>query len=112
MLQFEPEADAYWTDHPARLAGEALRLKSSMKSFLYLEPLLPPPPYTWLITTLPEPSADSPPPVDSPRSAEPQPWPAAPTAHATATNPHLASLWLMVDALHESSTAGNDRLLA
>src|SRR4051812_24356964 len=52
-----PAAEAYWTDHPAKLTGEALRLYSSMKSFLNVEPALPPPPYTWLITTVVLPAA-------------------------------------------------------
>ena len=44
-------AAAYWTDHPARGTGTLPRLWSSMKSFLYVAPALPPPPYTWLMTT-------------------------------------------------------------
>src|SRR6186713_455291 len=36
---------------PARLTGLAPRLNSSIKSFFRVAPELPPPPYTWLITT-------------------------------------------------------------
>ena len=39
-----PVAAAYWTDHPLRLAGDVPRLNSSMKSFVYVAPELPPPP--------------------------------------------------------------------
>ena len=50
--QLEPVDEAYWTLHPATLTGCAVRLNSSMKSFLIGAPLLPPPPYTWLMTTV------------------------------------------------------------
>src|SRR5438270_11016838 len=56
-----PVAEEYCTDHPARLTGDALRLYSSTKSFLYVDPELPPPPYIWLTTTevLPAASRDA-----------------------------------------------------
>src|SRR5215216_2335744 len=47
-----PAADAYWIDHPVRSAGELLLLVSSTKSFVYGAPVLPPPPYTSVMTTL------------------------------------------------------------
>src|SRR5690242_15894765 len=43
----------YWTDQPARLTTDGPALCSSMKSFLYVAPEFPPPPYTWLMTTPP-----------------------------------------------------------
>src|SRR4051812_4563892 len=46
-----PVLDAYCTDHPARLTGALPRLYNSMKSFFSVAPELPPPPYTWLMTT-------------------------------------------------------------
>ena len=49
-----PAADAYWTDQPLRSTGELLLLVSSMKSFVYGAPLLPPPPYTSVMTTVDE----------------------------------------------------------
>ena len=39
-----PFAEAYCTDHPATLTAEDPRLKSSIKSFLKVAPVLPPPP--------------------------------------------------------------------
>jgi hypothetical protein len=36
---------------PVRLIGDAVELKSSMKSFVYVEPAFPPPPYNWEITS-------------------------------------------------------------
>ena len=45
-----PAADAYCTVHPSTTIGELLWLNSSTKSFLYVAPEFPPPPYTWLIT--------------------------------------------------------------
>ena len=46
-----PVAEAYCTDQPARLTLDVPRLKSSMKSCVNVAPALPPPPYTWLMTT-------------------------------------------------------------
>src|ERR1700682_5386206 len=43
-------AEVYCTDQPVTFTGAAPRLNSSMKSFLKVEPPLPPPPYIWLIT--------------------------------------------------------------
>src|SRR5947199_1482489 len=51
FVQEVPPAEAYCTDHPARLTGLEVGLKSSMKSFLKVAPAFPPPPYTWLMTT-------------------------------------------------------------
>src|SRR6185295_8306106 len=48
--QLVPDAEAYWIDHAPRSTALAPRLKSSTKSFAYVAPLLPPPPYTWLTT--------------------------------------------------------------
>ena len=45
-----PAAELYCTDQPARITAELLLLYNSIKSFLYNEPPLPPPPYTSLIT--------------------------------------------------------------
>ena len=42
--QVVPPADAYCTDQPARLMGAEVRLNSSMKSLVNVDPLLPPPP--------------------------------------------------------------------
>jgi hypothetical protein len=42
---------AYCTLHPATVTGAAVELNSSTKSFLYVAPEFPPPPYTWEITT-------------------------------------------------------------
>ena len=42
---------AYCTLHPATDTGEAVGLNNSIKSFLYVAPELPPPPYTCEITT-------------------------------------------------------------
>ena len=39
-----PVADAYCTDQPERFTGDVPRLNSSMKSFVSVAPLLPPPP--------------------------------------------------------------------
>jgi len=39
-----PVADVYWTDQPASERGAVPRLNSSMKSFWYGAPVLPPPP--------------------------------------------------------------------
>ncbi len=39
-----PPAEAYCTDQPPRLTAAVPRLKTSMKSFLSVAPLLPPPP--------------------------------------------------------------------
>src|ERR1044072_6544257 len=39
-----PVALAYWTDQPVIEIGDVLRLNSSMKSFWYGAPVLPPPP--------------------------------------------------------------------
>jgi hypothetical protein len=46
-----PAAEEYCTDHPVTLTELLLALKSSMKSFLKVDPAFPPPPYTWLTTT-------------------------------------------------------------
>ena len=48
--QLVPVADAYWIDHVPRSTAVAPRLNSSTKSFAYVAPLLPPPPYSWLTT--------------------------------------------------------------
>ncbi len=45
---------------PARLCDVVLRLNNSTKSFLKLAFALPPPPYTWLMTTLPGPACAAP----------------------------------------------------
>ena len=45
-----PVAGEYCTDQPVTFTAVAPRLNSSMKSFLRVAPLFPPPPYTWLIT--------------------------------------------------------------
>ncbi len=50
-LQVVPAEEAYCTLQPSRLTAVAPLLRSSMKSFFSVAPLLPPPPYTWLITT-------------------------------------------------------------
>ena len=47
-----PVALMYCTDQPARLTLDVPRLKSSMKSCVNVAPALPPPPYTWLMTTV------------------------------------------------------------
>src|SRR5690606_24752361 len=49
--QLEPAAEAYWTDQPSTLTALVPLLCSSMKSLFQVAPELPPPPYTWLITT-------------------------------------------------------------
>ena len=49
--QLVPAAEAYCTDQPATETVTLLALYNSMKSFLYVAPELPPPPYTWLMTT-------------------------------------------------------------
>jgi hypothetical protein len=41
----------YCTLHPATVTGAAVGLNSSTKSFLYVAPEFPPPPYTCEITT-------------------------------------------------------------
>jgi hypothetical protein len=41
-----PVALVYWIDHPAMLAGVVPRLNNSTKSWVYVAPELPPPPYT------------------------------------------------------------------
>src|ERR1700712_394600 len=43
-------AEPYCTDQPARLTGCAVGLNSSMKSLVRVAPVLPPPPYAWLMT--------------------------------------------------------------
>jgi hypothetical protein len=48
-----PAADVYCTDQPVTGIVFALRLNSSMKSLRSVAPELPPPPYTWLMTTSP-----------------------------------------------------------
>src|SRR5258706_9756245 len=48
-----PAALAYCTDQPVTSTGRLPRLWSSTKSFLKEAPAFPPPPYTWLITTVP-----------------------------------------------------------
>src|SRR5262249_19022635 len=52
-VQTLPVALVYWSDIPARFTVVVPRLCSSMKSFLYWAPELPPPPYTWLMTSDP-----------------------------------------------------------
>jgi hypothetical protein len=52
-----PTTDAYCTDQPVRSTFVDPRLYSSMKSFVYVAPLFPPPPYTWLRTTFVETAA-------------------------------------------------------
>ena len=49
-----PLALVYWTDQPFTEAVVVPRLNSSTKSWVWVAPLLPPPPYTWLMTTLVE----------------------------------------------------------
>src|SRR3546814_8102127 len=49
--QVEPEDEAYCTDQPSTLTVSLPLLCSSMKSIFRVAPELPPPPYTWLITT-------------------------------------------------------------
>ena len=49
--QVAPVDDAYWTDQPLTSTGELPLLVSSTKSFVYGAPLLPPPPYTSVMTT-------------------------------------------------------------
>jgi hypothetical protein len=49
--QVFPVAEAYWTVQPESGVAMLPRLNSSMKSCLKGAPDLPPPPYTWLITT-------------------------------------------------------------
>src|SRR5881394_1477841 len=46
----EPVAEVYCTDQPVTSTEVPPRLNNSMKSFLNVAPLFPPPPYTWLIT--------------------------------------------------------------
>ena len=48
--QVVPAADAYCTLQLPTFTGLAPRLNSSMKSLVYKAPVLPPPPYTWLMT--------------------------------------------------------------
>ncbi|MNU78176.1 hypothetical protein D3C71_677630 [compost metagenome] len=48
--QVVPAAEAYCTLQLFTFTGLALRLKISMKSWVYNAPELPPPPYTWLMT--------------------------------------------------------------
>src|SRR6185312_12878094 len=50
-VQLLPAAEAYCTDHPLILTAVDPAFSSSTKSFFHVAPLLPPPPYTWLITT-------------------------------------------------------------
>ena len=50
LAQVEPVVDAYCTVHPVTSTGLPPRLYSSMKSFLSVAPVLPAPPYTWLMT--------------------------------------------------------------
>src|SRR5437868_1058401 len=45
-----PDAEAYRTDQPFMAMGAVVGLNSSMKSFCQGALVLPPPPYTWLIT--------------------------------------------------------------
>jgi hypothetical protein len=45
-----PAAELYWTDQPVRFTVWLPLLKISMKSFVKTAPVLPPPPYTWLMT--------------------------------------------------------------
>src|SRR5438309_9427088 len=52
VFENEPGAKAYWTDHPAKLMVAVVGLNNSMKSFFQVAPVLPPPPYTWLMTRL------------------------------------------------------------
>src|SRR3954468_12661843 len=49
--QLEPVALPYCTDQPSSDTGLLVVLNNSMKSFFSGAPLLPPPPYTWLMTT-------------------------------------------------------------
>ena len=42
--QVVPAVDVYCTDQPDKLTDDALRLNSSMKSFLNVAPAFPPPP--------------------------------------------------------------------
>ena len=46
-----PVDEAYWTDQPLTSTAAELLFVSSMKSFVYGAPLLPPPPYTSVMTT-------------------------------------------------------------
>src|SRR5918997_7038932 len=46
-----PAAEAYWTDQPVTSTAAAEVFRSSMKSLVRVAPELPPPPYTWLMTT-------------------------------------------------------------
>ncbi len=48
-----PVALVYCSDQPLRETSDPLRLNSSTKSLVSGAPELPPPPYTWLITTVP-----------------------------------------------------------
>jgi hypothetical protein len=41
-----PAAEVYWTDQPVKSTATVPLLWISMKSFLKVEPALPPPPYT------------------------------------------------------------------
>lgn len=47
-------AAAYCTDQPVAKTVVLPRLNNSMKSFLNVAPLFPPPPYTWLMMMLDE----------------------------------------------------------
>ena len=54
LVQLLPVDDAYCSDQPAKLTALVPVLRSSTKSALNGAPLLPPPPYTWLMTTAAE----------------------------------------------------------
>src|SRR5690606_40367914 len=58
--QLVPEDEAYCTDQPSTLTASTPLLCSSMKSLFQVAPALPPPPYTWLITTCCACAADTP----------------------------------------------------
>src|SRR5690348_11090388 len=64
-------AEMYCTDHPATEADPEPRLASSMKSFFSVAPLLPPPPYTSLRTTVVDGDAAAGPPAAARASARP-----------------------------------------
>ncbi len=49
----------YCTDHPSTLTAASLRFANSMKSFVSVAPLLPPPPYTSLMTSVEDGVADA-----------------------------------------------------
>src|SRR5215510_12208769 len=66
-----PPPEPYCTDHPARFSAFGPGLKISMKSLVNTDPLLPPPPYTWLITADPGSTAGAAQPVTEARFCGP-----------------------------------------